>query len=165
MEPSYSTELPTSVLAACRLQRVMRMDSAQPMELTPPPPPPPGTDMPAGPALTQEASPLHGPSAMEGQHTGADGTAAATAAAAVGILDCPGGPSWHVHQVSMAEYRRQATEGTRLAVADLKASPEYKKHAQRCLRSDQCILIATIGLLLNLLGIHIYITLHDCRYI
>ena len=34
----------------------------------------------------------------------------------------------------MAEYHRQAGDYTQEAVRQLKASPEYKAHTQRCLR-------------------------------
>ena len=38
------------------------------------------------------------------------------------------------HQISMAEYREQATSYTQQALQELQASPEYKKHVQRCHR-------------------------------
>ena len=38
----------------------------------------------------------------------------------------------HLEQVSMALYHQQSDEYTQEAVHQLKASPEYKKHTQRC---------------------------------
>ena len=38
------------------------------------------------------------------------------------------------HQISMAEYNRQAHYLTQQALRDLKTSPEYKKHIMKCHR-------------------------------
>ena len=43
----------------------------------------------------------------------------------------------HAQRVSMAEYRRQAAEGTQQAVRELRASLEYRQHTQRCHRLVQ----------------------------
>ena len=40
----------------------------------------------------------------------------------------------HQQQISMSTYHQQAGHYTQEAVRQLKASPEYKKYTQRCLR-------------------------------
>lgn len=40
----------------------------------------------------------------------------------------------HQQQISMSTYHQQADYYTQEAVRQLKSSPEYKKHTQRCLR-------------------------------
>lgn len=50
-------------------------------------------------------------------------------AAAVGVYRSPCSP-----QISLAQYNAQAGDYTQQALRELKASPDYKKHIQRCRR-------------------------------
>lgn len=50
-------------------------------------------------------------------------------AEAVGVYRSPCSP-----QISLAQYNAQAGDYTQQALRELKASPDYKKHVQRCHR-------------------------------
>lgn len=41
-------------------------------------------------------------------------------------------------QISLAEYNSQAGDYTQQVLRELKASPEYKRHIQRCQRFEKC---------------------------
>lgn len=57
-------------------------------------------------------------------------------AEAVGVYRSPCSP-----QISQAQYNAQAGDYTQQALRELKASPEYKKHIQRCHRFVNLIII------------------------
>ena len=65
------------------------------------------------------ALPLHGGSPVAQQQEAED----------VGLYQSPCSP-----QISLAEYNCQGGDYTQQALRELKASPEYKRHIQRCHR-------------------------------